>query len=324
MPTVYFHPGAPKTGTSYLQVLFARHIKEMARHGLVYPENDFVTGAREGQITSGNGVELANFIRPELPHRIDDKSAFLGHLDRLLQNGDGRDFLFSSEFMVFQSNERTDALIDCLKKNKYDAKVIYLVRDFSKAARSSYSQQVKRAGEDRTFEEFIKKWDPYYLHHINLMNAAFGRDNVSIFNYEEHKSRLANLFFKDFIGIDVKIENTDQTEIINRSLDNKELELLRIFNEFSGGGNAFSSTLISDALMKIPSTAREKFVATPEEFEILSSRFGGAIDKINSQLRGRKISLADDVKPADRQVHLSEFERFTVAALAQITKSIRR
>jgi hypothetical protein len=324
MPTVYFHPGAPKTGTSYLQVLFARHIEEMAEHGLVYPENDFVKGAREGQITSGNGVELANFIRPELPHSIDNKFAFIDNLDHLLKSGDGKDFLFSSEFMVFQENERTDALINCLQKNKYDAKVIYLVRDFSKAARSSYSQQVKRAGEDRTFEEFIKKWDPYYLHHINLMNAAFGKEKVNIFNYEEHKSRLASLFFKDFIGIDIEFKNTGQNKIINRSLDGKELELLRIFNEFSGGGNSSSSTLISDALMKIPSISNEKFVATPEEFEILSSRFGGAIAEINSQLCGQKISLAGDVKPADRQVHLSEFERFTVAALAQITKSIRR
>ena len=149
-------------------------------------------------------------------------------------------------------------------------------------------------------------------------------EKVNIFNYEEHKSRLASLFFKDFIGIDIEFKNTGQNKIINRSLDGKELELLRIFNEFSGGGNSSSSTLISDALMKIPSISNEKFVATPEEFESLSSRFGGAIAEINSQLCGQKISLAGDVKPADRQVHLSEFERFTVAALAQITKSIRR
>nr|WP_181377389.1 hypothetical protein [Paracoccus yeei] len=293
----------------------------MASQGVIYPENDFVAGAKEGKITSGNGVELANYIRPELPHKIADKSVFLEKFDRLLKNSDGEDFLFSSEFIVFQDNPRTGSLIDCIERNGYDAKSIYLVRDLSKAAFSAYSQQVKRAGEAKTFGEFLKSWDPYYLHHINLMNQAFGFDNVFLYNYEEHKHRLAALLFNDFMKINI---NANTREVINRSLDQKELELLRVFNSFSGKNNVFASTLISDALMNTPSSSTESFLISPEEFSILNERFTRSIEKINQQLRGRGIVIAQEVGTVERNFSLTEFERFTMVALAQISRAIAR
>ena len=321
MPTVYFHSGAPKTGTSYLQVLFARHSEAMTQQGVIYPENIFVHGAKEGKITSGNGVELANYINPNLPHNIEDKSAFLGKLDHLLKKSNGNNFLFSSEFIVFHDNDRTNSLMECLKTNGYESKSIYLVRDLSRAAFSTYSQQVKRAGEARTFEEFLATWDPHYMHHVNLMNSAFGHENVFIYNYEEHKHRLAALFFEDFmnIKIDASIDET-----INRSLDKKELDLLRAFNSFSGENNAFLSTLISDALMIAPSASKDKFLLSQKEFSIINKKFEGAIEKINKQLRGKEIFVAEEVGEFERNSDLTDFERFTMAALAQISKSIRR
>lgn len=321
MPSVYFHSGAPKTGTSYLQVLFARHSEDMVRQGVIYPDNVFVHGAKEGKITSGNGVELANYINPNLPHNIEDKSAFLGKLDRTLKESGGENFLFSSEFIVFHDNDRTSALIECLQRNGYEAKSMYLVRDLSNAAFSTYSQQVKRAGEARTFEEFLTTWDPHYMHHVNLMNSAFGYENVLIYNYEEHRSRLAALFFEDFMNIKIDVP---VGETVNRSLDKKELDLLRVFNSFSGENNAFASTLISDALMLAPSASAERFLISEKEFSIINKKFKRAVEKINNQIRGKAIVVAQDVGEFERKSDLTDFERFTMAALAQISKAIRR
>ncbi|RFU12431.1 hypothetical protein DZD18_12020 [Rhodobacteraceae bacterium W635] len=67
MPTVFLHCGAPKTGTSYLQVLFARHAQDLQAEGIHYPLKAFTEGASDGRITSGNGILMANYLRPSLP-----------------------------------------------------------------------------------------------------------------------------------------------------------------------------------------------------------------------------------------------------------------
>lgn len=321
MPTVFLHSGAPKTGTSYLQMLFARHTDQLAAQGLLYPHNAFVAGAREGRITSGNGVEMANYIRPGLPHKIPDKAAFLPRFDRMLAEAEGQDLLFSSEFLFFQPNGRTDAIVECLRRHGYDARAIYLVRDIATAARSTYSQEVKRSGEARTFQDFLTTWDPQYRAHIALLNRAFGAANVQVFNYEEHKDRLADLVFGDVLGRSIAVA---PSQVINRSLESKELEFLRIFNSFSGAASAATCKVVSDALMTLPPPASDDFALTPDEHQILHSRFAGDLETVNAQVTGRKIRLADQVRPVDRTVELTDFERFTMATLAQLAQLVRR
>ena len=77
MKTVYLHCGAAKTGTSFLQTLFAKHSEDLISEGILYPFNKFVSGAEKGNITSGNGVPMANYLRPGLPHAITNKDLFL-------------------------------------------------------------------------------------------------------------------------------------------------------------------------------------------------------------------------------------------------------
>ena len=143
MPTLFIHAGAPKTGTSYLQVQFARHAAELARLGLVYPDGRDVDQARLGRITSGNGLAMANYICPHLPHPIADKDAFLADFQRHLSEAAGRNVLYSSEWLRLDPGERTAALARTAAGFGYDIRFIYLVRDFAPAAYSAYSQQIK-------------------------------------------------------------------------------------------------------------------------------------------------------------------------------------
>jgi len=315
MPTVYLHCGAPKTGTSYMQVLFAKYSEELRAQGIVYPYDEFVAGAKDGKITSGNGVKMANYLLPELPHKIADKTAFIDEFDHMLENGNGANFLFSSEFLVFPDTERTKRLVKVIEKNGYDAKVIYLVRDYANAARSAYSQKVKRAGEARCFEAFLKQWDPQYVHTINLITAAFGAESLSVFNYEEQKADLARLFFEIFLGCSINIE---VKVVINRSLNDKELELLRVFNEFSGGSNAFSSTFVSDALMQNSTTESEDYTPRQSELKILHERFNQLIADINSVVLGRAVQISSGCHEAPEKAVLNDFERFTMAVLSKL------
>ena len=315
MPTIYLHCGAPKTGTSYMQVLFAKHSDDLVGQNIVYPNNAFVTGAKEGKITSGNGVEMANYIRPELPHRIADKTGFIDDFDRLLAQGDGVNFLFSSEFLVFPENERTSCLVKLISRRGYDVKVIYLVRDLVNAALSTYSQQVKRGGETRVFEEFLKTWNPHYTHHTNLLRAAFGAEAVSIYNYEEHKKDLPKLFFEKFLGCQIDVESK---EVVNRSLSPKELELLRTFSEYTGDSNAYASTFVSDALMRLTAAEPSDNIIGRQEYNYLSERYAQSIDKINQIIIGQKIRISSGYQEELPKFELNDFERFTMAVLAKL------
>jgi hypothetical protein len=318
MPTVYIHCGAPKTGTSYLQVLFAKYSDMLRAQGIIYPHNAFVAGAADGKITSGNGVEMANYIRPELPHNIADKIMFITQFDNMLAEGDGDSYLFSSEFLVFPQNERTTRLCEVISKRGYEVKIIYLVRDYANAARSSYSQEVKRAGEARDFETFLKTWDPYYNHHINLAADAFGAQSLSVYNYEEHKSDLPSLFFGQWLQFSLDVE---MKEVINRSLNGKELELLRLFNQSLGGKNARSSTFASDALMSLPANEQAKYLLSRVEFHALQNKFSHSLTQINDIIIGRKIKISDGYQESTSRLELNDFERFTMAVLSKLVNA---
>ena len=76
MARLFLHGGAPKTGTSAIQVLLARHAEALAERGVVYPEGHLFEAARRGEVTAGNGLAMANYLNPDLPHAIPDKDAF--------------------------------------------------------------------------------------------------------------------------------------------------------------------------------------------------------------------------------------------------------
>src|SRR3990170_1606222 len=147
MPQLILHAGAPKTGTSFLQVLFARHAAALERLGIVYPRGYLFDEAAAGYITSGNGVAMANYILPTLPHAIGDKERFLSDFDRDLSEAGGRHVLYSSEFLIFEPGDRLNAIAATAAKHGYSPRAIYFVRDVDRALVATYSQRVKRDGE---------------------------------------------------------------------------------------------------------------------------------------------------------------------------------
>ena len=156
MTKIFIHCGAPKTGTSFLQVLFARYAEDLEAGGIIYPENSYSALAKAGKITSGNGIEMANFLNPNLPHIIADKEAFPEDLKRTITEAAGKSLLYSSEFIMFADSERSKRLAKVISDAGYTPQVLYCIRDIGRAATSSYSQAVKRHGETRSFRDFVK------------------------------------------------------------------------------------------------------------------------------------------------------------------------
>jgi hypothetical protein len=314
MPELFLHAGSPKTGTSFLQVLFARYANELGASGTVYPKGHLFDQAKAGEITSGNGVEMANYIRPNLPHRIADKDAFIGTFDRDLKTAGDKNVLYSSEFLMFPAGERTANIARKAEENGFRVRVIYLVRDIGEAAFSAYFQEIKRNCEVRSFLDFLKSWNPHYLVSIKGACDAFGSDSLIVFNYEEHGHRLAELFFRDILNADFVPQ---EREVINRSLSLKEADLLRLMNTAFPKKAPEFSTFVSDALMAVE-REREPRSLTREESEFLDERFRGLVDYVNGFVRGRPIAVSTsivDERPANT---ITDFERAMVAIVAKL------
>lgn len=316
MPTLFLHAGAPKTGTSYLQVLFARYAHELNEAGILYPKGLMFEAAQAGRITSGNGVEMANYIRPHLPHAIEDKDAFYDAFVAQLAGAEGKDLLYSSEWLVLKG-ERAVAIADAAKAAGYDTKVIYFVRDISTAAYSVYSQEVKRNGETRTFFEFLKTWDPHYRASITHAVEAVGEENLIVLNYEEHAAHLAEVVFGTILKAGFVPEDTG---VVNRSLSAKETELLRLMN-MNAPKNPRFSTFVSDALMYIDGN-RESFAVTGEEAAFLEKRFSVAVEFVNRFVNGRPTVICADTVETRPDVAVNDFERAMVAIVGKIASAV--
>ncbi len=319
MPELILHAGAGKTGTSLLQVLFARHAEHLERANVVYPRGFLFDEAAAGYITSGNGVAMANYIRPELEHPIPNKDAFIDELDRQLSLAEGKHVLYSSEFLAFEPGRKSDSIAATAARNGYTPRVIYFVRDLGPAAFSTYSQRVKRDGEPRSFSDFIRTWNLTYRDRIEQACTVFGSERVEIYNYDEKREELATFFFQTLLGTDF---TPSENPIVNRSLSSKETEFLRYMN-VALASNPRLATFLSDALMEVPDQAvPTPMILTRDEANFLEERFRSDLAYINGLIRGRPCVVAQIVGDERRQVELTDFERSTAAILAKIVSVV--
>ncbi|WMS41451.1 hypothetical protein RDV64_15360 [Acuticoccus sp. MNP-M23] len=321
MPTVYLHCGAPKTGTSFLQILFARYQEQLLAGNIVYPSGSHHEAAMSGKITSGNGVALANYLDPSLPHKIDDKNAFINVLEQTLSEADGKDVLYSSEFITFARRERAETLANVIQRSGYSARTIYFVRDIGNAARASYIQRVKRHAETLNFREYLETWDCLYRDNIRFQKRTFSRANIAILNYETEKHRIAELMFRDILGQSfVPSEST----VINRSLTEKEIELMRMMNGLYPAERAQRlATFVSDALMEIP---KETEAALDQaELDLLQEKFSDDVAFVNRFIQGPTgIGISRETVQRRADVAIDDFETTVIAVLAKVVATVDR
>lgn len=150
-----------------------------------------------------------------------------------------------------------------------------------------------------------------------MINASFGPESLSVYNYEEHKKNLAELFFGTVLGYRVNVE---EIGTVNRSLSKKEIELLRLFNRYSEGNAADAGSFVGDALMALPPIGNEVFLPSEEDVRFLEDRFGASLDRLNKIVTGRKVKISTGFGGDSESIELSEFERFSMAVLARLVQ----
>ncbi len=239
MKELWIHAGMPKNGSSALQSFFAKNIENLKHEGIDYPSFVDLTSAKNNEITSGNGINIARtLVDKHGPIFISDanNAIFNVLLDFILKSSCNK-ILISSEFFYYSDMSNLKEFTEKLLNHKIVTKYIYYIRRQDQFLISNYMQQVKRHLCLESIEPYIRKayknLQSYYSYAKNL-EQILGKGNVIVSIYENTKNfekGLCGHFCYQIMG---KIPEWVETQkSVNTSPNNLELKLLLASNIFS-------------------------------------------------------------------------------------------
>ena len=278
--TIYLHIGHGKTGTTATQSAFSIAAEELKKIGFFYPV-DIIKSTKENcfEITGGNWkIDPNKSIQQQLQDHIDSNQNF----DTLI---------LSSESLFWQ--------IDTLLENKqewehqFDLKVILAVRDVEEMLSSEYQQRIKRHGEKRPYEQFLRSRKYISSHHKRaaLVLKLLRNNNISIhtFNYSKNKLNISEIIFNVINANEQFPRNKMEGMIINRSLSQKELQFLTMINALYYEKYPWISTKLSDSLAKqLPNVQSQTCRLSPNSRKLLYETNDLFIEEINRFLDSKQ------------------------------------
>lgn len=181
-PTILFHIGLEKTGTSSFQRYCNENYRALRRRGVLYPVRGIILAGRS------HGPLVASYLPyRDLcvgPHRA--SAAVLDSLREQIEAEKPDTVLISSEHF---SSRFYDAQIMQLKQDfaDYPCRIAMVVRDHVAHIRSAYAQTIM-AGRTLSFDvfcdELLNQNNRYvrYRDTIAPWERAFGRENIDVFS----------------------------------------------------------------------------------------------------------------------------------------------
>lgn len=271
MPNFFIHMGTHKTGSSYIQAFLAKNTEALEHAGIIYPNDPQVELARKNAITSGNARHLANFLSPGGSLR------YKKVITALLEANTGEDILFSSETFGNPDPEKVKTLQAIVRSKGYRLRCCFYVRSIVGYALSQHSQLIKRHAYPKDFSHYLRAHFEIPFQTIFQTIDCFGTDSVELFNYDTNKTNLAQHFVSHFLK-----RNSDEfayeNRVINRSLDEVEIESLRYLNSIHL--DAALSTIFSDRLIYSRDSATHWFIS-PEDYAYIQEKYVGELSSIN-------------------------------------------
>lgn len=273
MQNLILHVGHQKTGSSYLQSIFELNRDFLHSNNICYPISKSSKTARQGYISSGNGIEVFNI------------NSLSSNLETILISG---------ETLFEKLISDTDILKNLSKKFKITT-VIY-TRNIIEFCVSRWSQFVKREGVFYDIDTFLKQYRKNHLDTL-LQWISISKKfdiNLKIRNYSVCKENLVNDFFEYFLHLEISNENLiyPSNKSVNRSLTFSELEIQRLFNFVYGKKTSkyFSDYIVNN----FPDIQPFKVPINPEIYEVITKKFKPKVDIINRYLgNDQKIKLEE-------------------------------
>jgi hypothetical protein len=181
--TLWLHIGLPKTGSSALQVFFAKNDAALKKNHLLYP---WPGPAKQGRATPGNAKWLA-MHEGGFPHDSERGEQLVKWLKR------GRGVLLSSEELA----KADPATLIGLRDLTDDTRVLVYLRDQADMMVSRFNQLrgYGKFGPERTLEWYTADSPAAGAHFrfgefLDGIAGIFGREKMSVLSYRQNKHRL--------------------------------------------------------------------------------------------------------------------------------------
>ena len=298
-PQLYLHIGHGKTGTSAIQSAFAIAQKDLLKLGIEYPiQNTDREKASQFAITSGNwNYNPKESLAQELTRRSREQN-------------NNNSILLSSESLFWQLDSLFEDGFQELKD--LNLHVLLAVREIEEMLSSEYQQRVKRHGEKRPFEQFLRSRHFISSHHkraaeiITLLKK--NKIKTTIINYSKHKHNIIELIFKTLQAEEAYPRDTVRGVVVNRSMSHKELAIITLINALFYTKFPWISTRLSDALVKeLPTVQSQKCRLSEDSKLKLYNVNNDYIRTINDSLGPNEhlldqSTMSSDNTPIDRSV----------------------
>ena len=258
-PQFYLHIGHGKTGTSAIQSAFAIAQEDLLKNGIEYPiQNTDREKASQFAITSGNwNYNPKETLAQELIRRSRERY-------------NNNSILLSSESLFWRLDDLFEDGMQELKD--LNLHILLAVREVEEMLSSEYQQRVKRHGEKRPFEQFLRSRHFISSHHkraseiITLLKQ--NKIKTTIINYSKHKNNIIELIFETLHAEEAYPRDTVNGVVVNRGLSHKELAIITLINALYHAKFPWISTRLSDALVKELPTVRSQKCRLSEDSKL--------------------------------------------------------
>ena len=314
-PQFYLHIGHGKTGTSAIQSAFAIAQEDLLKNGIEYPiQNTDREKASQFAITSGNwNHNPKETLAQELIRRSRERN-------------NNNSILLSSESLFWRLDDLFEVGMQELKD--LNLHVLLAVREIEEMLSSEYQQRVKRHGEKRPFEQFLRSRHFISSHHkraseiITLLKQ--NQIKTTIINYSKHKNNIIELIFETLHAEEAYPRDTVNGVVVNRGLSHKELAIITLINALFHTKFPWISTRLSDALVKELPTVRSQKCRLSEDSKLkLYEVNNDYIRNINDSLDPNehlldKSTMNSDSAPIDRSVfqQIREEEQLSINVIS--------
>ncbi|MDZ7781802.1 MAG: hypothetical protein U5K56_02265 [Halioglobus sp.] len=183
--TLFMHVGAPKTGTTMLQLALRELSPQLAGMGEEYP--DRIAPDRKFPdkrfISTGNANAFAysmrNFANPDIYPEFQLKDV-LADLEE--HPGFGENLVLSHEDTLYASPDFIKALTSWATEKNYEVKIILYIRDQLSWHASNYQQHVKQLAAIETLPEIVGQSmaGPAWLRYIKKFEHLVGNSNLLV------------------------------------------------------------------------------------------------------------------------------------------------
>jgi len=279
---IFLHIGHGKTGTSSIQSVLANATADLEAANVLYPFAPGFEDAKKGFISSGN-ISSQN---------IDDGWLDYCVAQALQEQPDYKAYIFSSEIIFWHMDQ---FFLEFENYKKYcDFEIILTVRDPFDMFSSTYQQWVKRHGAVMSFMDFLVQQNFRECHATQALAILERLEElqvkVNVLNYTAVGRNIGSRVLGVMNVDDLAACHIAKNEIVNRSLDAAEFQLMLLINSVYG---AEAGGKVSDALVNgLPGLPAMNFNFSNQSVARIKQNMQPFVDKINRRLpEGEKLGL---------------------------------